>query len=87
MKWLNMSFDIVFNCVFVFVSQVDCVNYVKILHHYNRTHLFACGTGAFHPTCAFVEVGQKFEVWTDINAHTHTHIQPPSHKQTNTTKL
>uniref|UniRef100_A0A8C5BW98 Sema domain, immunoglobulin domain (Ig), short basic domain, secreted, (semaphorin) 3B n=1 Tax=Gadus morhua TaxID=8049 RepID=A0A8C5BW98_GADMO len=41
--------------------NVDCVNYVKILHHYNRTHLFACGTGAFHPTCAFVEVGQKFE--------------------------
>uniref|UniRef100_A0A8C5AQX6 Sema domain, immunoglobulin domain (Ig), short basic domain, secreted, (semaphorin) 3B n=1 Tax=Gadus morhua TaxID=8049 RepID=A0A8C5AQX6_GADMO len=64
--------------------NVDCVNYVKILHHYNRTHLFACGTGAFHPTCAFVEVGQKFEVWTDINAHTHTHIQPPSstNKQT-----
>ncbi|KAK0136083.1 Semaphorin-3B [Merluccius polli] len=41
--------------------NVDCVNYVKILHHYNRTHLFACGTGAFHPTCAFVEVGQKME--------------------------
>ncbi|KAJ3586613.1 hypothetical protein NHX12_013009 [Muraenolepis orangiensis] len=41
--------------------NTDCVNYVKILHHYNRTHLFACGTGAFHPTCAFVEVGQKME--------------------------
>uniref|UniRef100_A0A667X093 Sema domain, immunoglobulin domain (Ig), short basic domain, secreted, (semaphorin) 3B n=1 Tax=Myripristis murdjan TaxID=586833 RepID=A0A667X093_9TELE len=39
----------------------DCVNYVKIVHHYNRTHLYACGTGAFHPTCAFVEVGQKME--------------------------
>ncbi|KAJ8370794.1 hypothetical protein SKAU_G00108220 [Synaphobranchus kaupii] len=39
----------------------DCVNYVKVLHHYNRTHLYACGTGAFHPTCAFVEVGQKME--------------------------
>uniref|UniRef100_A0A3B3RBU3 Sema domain, immunoglobulin domain (Ig), short basic domain, secreted, (semaphorin) 3B n=1 Tax=Paramormyrops kingsleyae TaxID=1676925 RepID=A0A3B3RBU3_9TELE len=41
--------------------NVDCVNYVKLLHHYNRTHLYACGTGAFHPTCAFVEVGQKME--------------------------
>ncbi|CAB1336269.1 unnamed protein product [Coregonus sp. 'balchen'] len=41
--------------------NTDCVNYVKIVHHYNRTHLYACGTGAFHPTCAFVEVGQKME--------------------------
>lgn len=41
--------------------NTDCVNYVKVLHHYNRTHLYACGTGAFHPTCAFVEVGQKME--------------------------
>uniref|UniRef100_A0A8C1SWZ5 Sema domain, immunoglobulin domain (Ig), short basic domain, secreted, (semaphorin) 3B n=1 Tax=Cyprinus carpio TaxID=7962 RepID=A0A8C1SWZ5_CYPCA len=39
----------------------DCVNYVKVLHHYNRTHLYACGTGAFHPTCVYVEVGQKIE--------------------------
>ncbi|XP_026126265.1 semaphorin-3B-like isoform X2 [Carassius auratus] len=41
--------------------NTDCVNYVKVLHHYNRTHLYACGTGAFHPTCAYVEVGQKIE--------------------------
>uniref|UniRef100_A0A8C9S2L0 Sema domain, immunoglobulin domain (Ig), short basic domain, secreted, (semaphorin) 3B n=1 Tax=Scleropages formosus TaxID=113540 RepID=A0A8C9S2L0_SCLFO len=41
--------------------NMDCVNYVKVLHHYNRTHLYACGTGAFHPTCAFLEVGQKME--------------------------
>uniref|UniRef100_A0A672P7V3 Semaphorin-3B-like n=1 Tax=Sinocyclocheilus grahami TaxID=75366 RepID=A0A672P7V3_SINGR len=41
--------------------NMDCVNYVKVLHHYNRTHLYACGTGAFHPTCAYVEVGQKIE--------------------------
>uniref|UniRef100_A0A3Q2XB93 Sema domain, immunoglobulin domain (Ig), short basic domain, secreted, (semaphorin) 3B n=1 Tax=Hippocampus comes TaxID=109280 RepID=A0A3Q2XB93_HIPCM len=40
----------------------DCVNYVKIVHHYNRTHLYACGTGAFHPTCAFVEVGHRMEI-------------------------
>uniref|UniRef100_A0A8C8K0H2 Sema domain, immunoglobulin domain (Ig), short basic domain, secreted, (semaphorin) 3B n=1 Tax=Oncorhynchus tshawytscha TaxID=74940 RepID=A0A8C8K0H2_ONCTS len=41
--------------------NTDCVNYVKMVHHYNRTHLYTCGTGAFHPTCAFVEVGQKME--------------------------
>ncbi|XP_045846636.1 semaphorin-3B isoform X2 [Meles meles] len=33
----------------------ECMNFVKLLHAYNRTHLLACGTGAFHPTCAFVE--------------------------------
>ncbi|TSN76507.1 Semaphorin-3B [Bagarius yarrelli] len=41
--------------------NTDCVNYVKVLHHFNRTHLYACGTGAFHPTCAYVEVGHKVE--------------------------
>ncbi|XP_032145824.1 semaphorin-3B isoform X2 [Sapajus apella] len=35
----------------------ECMNFVKLLHAYNHTHLLACGTGAFHPTCAFVEVG------------------------------
>lgn len=38
------------------------MNFVKLLHTYNRTHLLACGTGAFHPTCAFVEVGHRLEV-------------------------
>uniref|UniRef100_A0A8D2LFK4 Semaphorin 3B n=1 Tax=Varanus komodoensis TaxID=61221 RepID=A0A8D2LFK4_VARKO len=38
--------------------NAECMNFVKILHLYNRTHLYACGTGAFHPTCGFVEVGQ-----------------------------
>lgn len=40
----------------------ECMNFVKLLHAYNRTHLLACGTGAFHPTCAFVEVGHRLEV-------------------------
>lgn len=39
----------------------ECMNFVKMLHAYNRTHLLACGTGAFHPTCAFVEVGHRLE--------------------------
>uniref|UniRef100_A0A8C2TN01 Semaphorin 3B n=1 Tax=Coturnix japonica TaxID=93934 RepID=A0A8C2TN01_COTJA len=41
--------------------KAECMNFVKILHAYNRTHLYTCGTGAFHPTCAFVEVGQHTE--------------------------
>ncbi|NXV86208.1 SEM3B protein, partial [Calonectris borealis] len=39
----------------------ECMNFVEILHPYNRTPLYACGTGAFHPVCAFVEVGQHAE--------------------------
>ncbi|XP_050996205.1 semaphorin-3B [Acomys russatus] len=39
----------------------ECMNFVKLLHAYNHTHLLACGTGAFHPTCAFVEVGHQLE--------------------------
>lgn len=39
----------------------ECMNFVKLVHVYNHTHLLACGTGAFHPTCAFVEVGHRLE--------------------------
>lgn len=42
--------------------QTDCANYIRVLHPYNRTHLLVCGTGAFHPVCAFVYVGHRGEV-------------------------
>nr|XP_056712752.1 semaphorin-3B [Euleptes europaea] len=41
--------------------NAECMNFIKILHLYNRTHLYACGTGAYHPICGFVEVGQRAE--------------------------
>uniref|UniRef100_A0A674K6Q6 Semaphorin 3G n=1 Tax=Terrapene triunguis TaxID=2587831 RepID=A0A674K6Q6_9SAUR len=37
----------------------ECANYVRALHPFNRTHLLACGTGAFHPVCAFIDVGHR----------------------------
>ncbi|XP_029471082.1 semaphorin-3E isoform X2 [Rhinatrema bivittatum] len=37
----------------------ECANFVRVLHHYNRTHLLACGTGAFEPVCAFIRVGHR----------------------------
>ncbi|NXN96949.1 SEM3G protein, partial [Rhinopomastus cyanomelas] len=40
----------------------DCANYIRVLHPYNRTHLLACGTGAFHPVCTFIYVGHRSEV-------------------------
>uniref|UniRef100_A0A8C5D9K8 Sema domain, immunoglobulin domain (Ig), short basic domain, secreted, (semaphorin) 3bl n=1 Tax=Gouania willdenowi TaxID=441366 RepID=A0A8C5D9K8_GOUWI len=42
--------------------QTDCANFVRLLQPYNRTHLLACGTGAFQPMCAFVYVGHRGEV-------------------------
>ncbi|XP_062990380.1 semaphorin-3E [Elgaria multicarinata webbii] len=39
----------------------ECANYIRTLHRYNRTHLLACGTGAFDPVCAFIRVGHQSE--------------------------
>ncbi|KAJ8374005.1 hypothetical protein SKAU_G00045850 [Synaphobranchus kaupii] len=42
-------------------EKSECGNYIKVLHQYNRTHLLACGTGAFDPVCAYIGVGH----WTE----------------------
>ncbi|XP_040927222.1 semaphorin-3D isoform X2 [Betta splendens] len=42
-------------------ANLECANFVRLLHTYNRTHVYACGTGAFHPSCAFIEVGGRRE--------------------------
>ncbi|XP_056320349.1 sema domain, immunoglobulin domain (Ig), short basic domain, secreted, (semaphorin) 3H isoform X2 [Danio aesculapii] len=34
--------------------QMDCANFLRVLERYNQTHLYACGTGAFNPRCAFI---------------------------------
>ncbi|XP_066492146.1 semaphorin-4B [Tiliqua scincoides] len=36
--------------------QRDCHNYIKILLLLNDTHLYTCGTSAFSPTCAYIEL-------------------------------
>uniref|UniRef100_A0A8B9JSR0 Sema domain-containing protein n=1 Tax=Astyanax mexicanus TaxID=7994 RepID=A0A8B9JSR0_ASTMX len=41
--------------------ELECSNFIKVLQPFNHTHLYACGTGAFHPTCAYVEVGKRPE--------------------------
>ncbi|KAM5172628.1 semaphorin-3E [Mantella aurantiaca] len=40
-------------------DQSECANYIRVLQHYNRTHLLACGTGAFDPICIFLRVGLR----------------------------
>ncbi|KAG8577067.1 hypothetical protein GDO81_010053 [Engystomops pustulosus] len=39
----------------------ECANFIKVLHHYNKTHIYACGTGAFHPLCGYIELGSNKE--------------------------
>uniref|UniRef100_A0A674C3P9 Sema domain, immunoglobulin domain (Ig), short basic domain, secreted, (semaphorin) 3Ab n=1 Tax=Salmo trutta TaxID=8032 RepID=A0A674C3P9_SALTR len=39
----------------------ECSNFIKVLQPFNQTHLYVCGTGAFHPVCAYLEVGKKLE--------------------------
>ncbi|KAM6937697.1 semaphorin-3D [Xenentodon cancila] len=37
-------------------ENLECANFIRVLHNYNRTHVYACGTGAFHPICTFIEI-------------------------------
>ncbi|XP_056622365.1 semaphorin-3D isoform X1 [Triplophysa dalaica] len=47
----------------------ECANFVRVLHSYNRTHVYACGTGAFHPTCVFLEVkGYREDSWLHLHS-------------------
>ncbi|KAJ8245455.1 hypothetical protein GJAV_G00270930 [Gymnothorax javanicus] len=42
-------------------EKSECANYIKVLQQYNRTHLLACGTGAFDPICTYFQVGRDAE--------------------------
>ncbi|XP_040017855.2 semaphorin-3ab isoform X2 [Gasterosteus aculeatus] len=33
----------------------ECSNFIKVLQPFNQTHLYVCGTGAFHPVCSYLE--------------------------------
>uniref|UniRef100_A0A3B1J877 Sema domain, immunoglobulin domain (Ig), short basic domain, secreted, (semaphorin) 3bl n=1 Tax=Astyanax mexicanus TaxID=7994 RepID=A0A3B1J877_ASTMX len=41
--------------------ETECANFIRLLQPFNRTHLLACGTGAFQPVCALVHVGHRGE--------------------------
>ncbi|MGH0147785.1 UNVERIFIED_CONTAM: hypothetical protein FKN15_011450 [Acipenser sinensis] len=44
--------------------KTECANFIRVLHNYNKTHVYACGTGAFHPVCGFIETGGRGEETT-----------------------
>uniref|UniRef100_UPI00398ECD69 semaphorin-4G n=1 Tax=Pristiophorus japonicus TaxID=55135 RepID=UPI00398ECD69 len=37
-------------------AETDCFNYIRFLKRFNETHLYTCGTYAFHPHCAYIEI-------------------------------
>ncbi|KAK5913211.1 hypothetical protein CesoFtcFv8_003012 [Champsocephalus esox] len=41
--------------------ETDCANFVRLLQPFNKTHVYACGTGAFHPQCSYLHVGHNTE--------------------------
>ncbi|XP_032090093.1 semaphorin-4A [Thamnophis elegans] len=52
-------------CVFKKKSnETECFNFIRILVQLNETHLYTCGTCAFSPTCAFIDV-ENFTLVTD----------------------
>ncbi|NXG60674.1 SEM3D protein, partial [Hemiprocne comata] len=39
--------------------ETECANFIRLLQPFNRTHLFACGTGSYQPVCAFIQLGAR----------------------------
>ncbi|XP_063077626.1 semaphorin-4G [Engraulis encrasicolus] len=39
-------------------NQTECYNHIRFLQRLNETHLYTCGTHAFKPLCAYLDVEQ-----------------------------
>uniref|UniRef100_A0A8C0YES4 Semaphorin 4G n=2 Tax=Cyprinus carpio TaxID=7962 RepID=A0A8C0YES4_CYPCA len=39
-------------------NQTECYNHVRFLDRYNDTHMYTCGTHAFRPRCAYIDVAR-----------------------------
>ncbi|NWU23855.1 SEM4G protein, partial [Dyaphorophyia castanea] len=39
-------------------NKTECFNHVRFLQRLNSTHLYACGTYAFHPLCAAIDASR-----------------------------
>ncbi|XP_064320092.1 semaphorin-4G [Phalacrocorax carbo] len=39
-------------------NKTECFNHVRFLQRLNSTHLYACGTYAFHPLCATIDANR-----------------------------
>ncbi|XP_039213450.1 semaphorin-3D isoform X2 [Crotalus tigris] len=51
-------------------AHTECANFIRVLQPYNKTHVYVCGTGAFHPVCGYIELGtHKEDVTFRFNSH------------------
>uniref|UniRef100_A0A665TUT4 Semaphorin-3D-like n=1 Tax=Echeneis naucrates TaxID=173247 RepID=A0A665TUT4_ECHNA len=41
--------------------ETECANFVRLLQPFNKTHIYVCGTGAFHPQCTYLHLGHNAE--------------------------
>nr|XP_060613801.1 semaphorin-4A [Anolis sagrei ordinatus] len=56
-------------CVFKKKSnETECFNFLRVLVPLNASHLYACGTFAFSPTCAFLDLA-NFTLVSDAKGH------------------
>ncbi|XP_068859826.1 semaphorin-3D-like isoform X1 [Aphelocoma coerulescens] len=42
-------------------AHTECANFIRVLQPYDWTHVYVCGTGAFHPLCGYIELGTHKE--------------------------
>ncbi|XP_067417259.1 semaphorin-3D-like [Emydura macquarii macquarii] len=40
-------------------AETECANFIRLLQPFNRSHVFACGTGSYQPICAFIQLGAR----------------------------
>ncbi|XP_072821205.1 semaphorin-3D isoform X2 [Vicugna pacos] len=51
-------------------ANTECANFIRVLQPYNKTHVYVCGTGAFHPICGYIDLGvYKEEVIFKLDTH------------------
>ncbi|XP_077014474.1 semaphorin-3D-like [Tamandua tetradactyla] len=51
-------------------KKTECANFIRVLQPYNKTHIYVCGTGAFHPICGYIDLGAyKEEVVFKLDTH------------------
>lgn len=60
------------SCLIKGKSLDDCANYVRLLQPFNKTHIYACGTGAFNPQCTYLHLDHDTEELLVMLSHTVT---------------
>ncbi|XP_008104754.1 semaphorin-4G isoform X2 [Anolis carolinensis] len=62
-------------------NKTECYNHVRLLQRLNATHLYACGTFAFHPLCTYIDTN-KFTLPTHFEEGKEKCPYDPAHGYT-----